>query len=345
MTSTHWRTAILLLLTIAFTVALTYASVQLPRFVSGVLVDLFGSAGETINYGTGLSEGFLHSHHIRIFGYVSLLLIVALIGVGLFTERTRWAATGAVGLFLPVFGQFALEMSMLAGLGLLRIVWLPIIDHCPALLRFGDVAFAPYLISVYLPALAGVDIRTPLVYGLIGAGILMFAAGAFAWFQTRFSGRRVADIGIYRLSRHPQYVGWIVWTYGLMIYVARLRGPRIQWSVASTLPWIVAALILVCLALKEEISLRLERRAEYQEYLSHTPFLFPIPKVISRIVSAPMRLALRKNWPETGRDVAAVLAIYSSLAILTSLPFVLLDWPHNTQAMLAAFPYDVPPLR
>ena len=345
MTSRHLQTALLVLLAAAFTVALTFATIQLPRTVSAVLLDILGPAGETIDYSTGLSESYLGSFHIRTIGYVSLLLIAILIGIGLFTERRRWAAAGATVLFLPVFSHFALSMSMLAGLGLLRVAWLPIIDHFPILLRLGDVAYVPYLVTVYGAALAGIDIRTPFIYGLIGGGILLFAAGAFAWFQTRFQGRAVADMGIYRFSRHPQYAGWIVWSYALMIYVARLRGPRIQWSVESTFPWIVSALILICVALKEEISMRRDQGVLYQQYLSRTHFLLPIPKILSRIVSAPMRVFVRKNMPETGWDVVVVFVAYTGIAILTSLPFVLLDWPHSAQAMLHAFPYDVPPFR
>jgi len=163
-----------------------------------------------------------------------------------------------VALFLPVFGHFALSMSLLAGLGLLRVVWMPIIDNYPALLRFGDVAFVPYLVSVYLPALAGFDIRVALVYGILGAGILLFTAGTFT---------------------------------------------------------------------------------------SSTLFLLPLPRLVSRIVSAPMRWSLRKNWPTAGRDVVVVFAVYTGVTILMSMPFVLLDWPPRVQAMLHAFPYNLPPFR
>ena len=341
----HWHTVFLALLAVAFTVALTYASLALPQIASTAVLDVLGPAGETIDYSTGLSEEFLSSYHIRMIGALSLLSIVILVGVGLFTERRRWAAAGAVAVFLPVFGHFALDMSMLAGLGLLRVVWLPIIDHYPDLLRLGHVALVPYLVTVYVPALAGIDLRVPLIHGLLGAGILLFTAGTFAWFRARFQGRSIAHRGIYRFSRHPQYLGWIVWSYGLMIYVARLRGPRIQWSVESTLPWLAATLILVCVALKEEISMRSKPQDDYREYLSHTPFLFPVPKVISRIVSAPMRLSIRKRWPATRGDVAIVFVVYAGLLILMSLPFVLLDWPHSAQAILHAFPYNVPPFR
>ncbi len=339
------HTVFLALLAVVFTVALTYASLVLPRIASTIMFNVLGPPGDTIDYSTGMSEEFLSSYHIRMIGAFSLSLIVVLVGVGLFTERRRWAAAGAVAVFLPVFGHFALDMSMLAGLGLLRVAWLPIIDHYPELLRLGHVALVPYLVTVYVPALAGIDLRVPLIYGLLAAGILLFTTGMFAWFRARFQGWSVARLGIYRFSRHPQYLGWIVWSYGLMIYVARLRGPRIQWSVESTLPWLVASLILVCVALREEITMRGKLHVSYEEHLSRTPFLFPLPEVLSRVFSAPMRLSIRKQWPTTRRDVVVVFAVYSGLLILLSLPFVLLDWPHNAQAMLHAFPYDVPPFR
>jgi protein-S-isoprenylcysteine O-methyltransferase Ste14 len=282
---------------------------------------------------------------MRIIGYACLISIAALVGIGLLTEKRRWASVGAVALFLPVFGHFALSMSLLAGLGLLRIAWMPIIEHFPALLRLGDVGFVPYMAAVYVPALASIDIRAPLIYGFMGGGILLFTLGTFGWFQMQFRGRRVADLGVYRISRHPQYLGWIVWSYGLMIYVSRMRGPRIPWSVESSLPWIIASLILVCVALKEEIAMRRERPRDYGEYVTRTPFLLPVPAFVTRAVAAPMRLALGKSRPETGRDVVVVFAVYAGLVILCSLPFAVFDWPERAQAMWRTFPYNVPPFR
>jgi len=44
-------------------------------------------------------------------------------------------------------------------------------------------------------------------------------------------------------------------------------------------------------------------------------------------VTSPIRLLLKKDRPETGRELVATFAIYAALLILLSLPFVLLDWP------------------
>ena len=43
----------------------------------------------------------------------------------------------------------------------------------------------------------------------------------------------------------------------------------------------------------------------------------------------PMRLVLKKDRPETGKELVATFAVYAALLILLSLPFVLLDWPQG----------------
>ena len=55
--------------------------------------------------------------------------------------------------------------------------------------------------------------------------------------------------------------------------------------------------------------------------------MFPIPKAVAIALTFPIRLVLKKNWPETGKELMAAFAVYAALLILLSLPFVLLDWP------------------
>jgi hypothetical protein len=43
----------------------------------------------------------------------------------------------------------------------------------------------------------------------------------------------------------------------------------------------------------------------------------------------PMRLALKKARAETGKELVSTFAVYATLLILLSLPFVLLDWPQG----------------
>jgi hypothetical protein len=179
----------------------------------------------------------------------------------------------------------------------------------------------------------------------MGVGIGLFTLGVGVWLQTRFAGSTVASTLVYRFSRHPQYLGWIIWSYGLVIYIGRLRGPRIGWSVESTLPWLIATVAIVCVALLEEVRLRRQQGTGYQQYEDRTPFLVPLPRVVPRLVAAPMRFVLRKDRPESGRDVLLVFALYCAISIGLSLPFAVFDWPHHGQAMLHGFPYDMWPFR
>ena len=80
----------------------------------------------------------------------------------------------------------------------------------------------------------------------------------------------------------------------------------------------------------------------YRTYRSRTPFLLPAPHWLSTVISMPMRLVLRRPWPENGRQVAAAIAVYASVLIVLSVPFAVFDWPPRIGWW--GFPYNVWPL-
>jgi protein-S-isoprenylcysteine O-methyltransferase Ste14 len=237
-------------------------------------------------------------------------------------------------------------MFFLAGLGILRVIWMPILDISYGMLQLGEVSYVPYMIAVYIPALVRADIRTPFAYVLMGLGILAFVFGTLAWFYARFQRREVVDFWVYRFSRHPQYLGWILWSYGFMIYVtlhSTLHEFKISYGVPNSLPWLLSTLVIVGVALVEEIKMRRERGEEYDLYSQRTPFMLPLPRLVSNVISAPMRLALRKKRPESGLEVVVVLVLYAAILILLSVPFVVFHWPPRTGWW--GFPYNVFPFR
>jgi hypothetical protein len=73
--------------------------------------------------------------------------------------------------------------------------------------------------------------------------------------------------------------------------------------------------------------MRKEDSERYLQYTASAPFMFPVPKLVSTVITFPIRLLLKKERPETGKELLATLAFYAILLILLSLPFVLLDWP------------------
>jgi hypothetical protein len=195
-------------------------------------------------------------------------------------------------------------------------------------------------------AVAGLDIRDLLAWLAMGGGIFIFAAGVLAWFVARASGERLADFWAYRLCRHPQYLGWMLWSYGLLLYVARhseLSHFKISWGLGSSLPWLVAAAVIVGVAMLEEIRMRRDLGAAYEAYRRRAPFLVPLPGWLAAMVAAPMRWLLGKNAPETGGEVARVVGLYLAIAVVLSLPGVVLGWPAPTGWW--GFPYNVWPFR
>ncbi|NNG26117.1 MAG: hypothetical protein HKM87_01215, partial [Ignavibacteriaceae bacterium] len=138
----------------------------------------------------------------------------------------------------------------------------------------------------------------------------------------------VATFWIYRFSRHPQYLGWITWSYGLLIYLIRnssLVHFKLTYEVPSSLPWLLTSLVIICVSFLEEIKMRREFPKEYETYKKQAPFLFPIPRFVSKIITFPVKILFKKEQPESGKEVAIVFFVYLGILILLSLIFNAID--------------------
>jgi hypothetical protein len=114
----------LLLLAVVFSAGLMFAFIELPGMLDSLLQKRLGfpqfdQGGGDLN--ALKTEMFIRGLHLRWIGYGSLFLIFGLILYGYSSRKPGWAMAGAVGLFIPVFGQFALSMFFLAGLGFLGL--------------------------------------------------------------------------------------------------------------------------------------------------------------------------------------------------------------------------------
>ncbi len=79
----------------------------------------------------------------------------------------------------------------------------------------------------------------------MGLGAFIFVMGVFAWFQARCCKNKVAQHWIYRYSRHPQYLGWIIWSYGLMLYGPTLNQMKKTGVGTEKLPWLLSTMIII----------------------------------------------------------------------------------------------------
>ncbi len=318
------QNAFLILLAAVFTIGLTFATVELPHLIDDVLQgsittpSLDSHADEMSRLKTEL---FISHFHLRLIGYVCFALLVLAIIVGFATRRAGLAAVGAVGFMLPVFAQFAGVMFFLAGLGVLNVLWLPVLDISFELQRLGLIIRAPYDLLMWLFTQVGINGYWPIVYFLLGSGLLLFFLGTFAWLSARARKQDVADFWVYRISRHPQYLGWILWSYGVYLLLLRGQYPRRSWGIDASLPWLLSTLVIIGVAMLEELNMRKKFGEAYEVYRGSAPFLFPVPKFVEKLFTRPTRLLFKKSEPERKREVAVVLSLYAIVLIGASALF------------------------
>ena len=311
------------LLTVVFTIALTFATLRLPVILGNWLSSYFPDIHPVIEP-ERIAEFMVIARPV---GYACLAVIAILIVAGFVTEKRKLSIFGSFAFFLPTFGYFFASMFFLAGLGILRVPFIPFWDPSTNLVNFGDISYLPYMALVYPFWLAGADIRQVLAWIAIGIGLFIFILGTITWFYGKAQKRQTVDFWIYRYSRHPQYLGFIIWSYGVMLFAAQQPVVRGGSNPGASLPWLLTSLVIICIALAEENKMRKEDSERYQQYTASAPFMLRIPKFVSTVITLPIRLLLKKDRPETGKELVATFAVYATLLVLLSLLFVLLDFP------------------
>ena len=310
-------------LAVVFTIALTFATLQLPVILGNWLSKYFPDIHPVIEPDR-IAEFMVVARPV---GYACLAVMAVLIAVGFVTGKKRLAMFGSLAFFLPTFGYFFASMFFLAGLGILRVPFIPLWDPNVNLISFGDISYLPYMAFVYPFWRAGLDIREALAWIAIGVGLFIFILGTITWFYGKAQKRKTIDFWIYRYSRHPQYLGFIIWSYGVMLFAAQQPVPMGGSNPGASLPWLLTSLVIVCVALAEENRMRKGDSQRYSEYTASAPFMFRVPGFVANVATLPMRLLLKKNRPETGKELLATFAVYATLLLLLSAPFAFLDWP------------------
>ncbi|PCN50641.1 hypothetical protein B6U99_03215 [Candidatus Geothermarchaeota archaeon ex4572_27] len=281
-------------LALLLAIALFYATFELPRLADELLRPYFPDVYAP--WKPGAVEGAVAA--LRPYGYAALAVVALLIALGLLGGRVRLAALGSVALYLPTFGYFAFAMFFLAGLGVLRALWIPIMDASPLALRLGDIAFLPFLLLKSSPGLHGLG--TVAAVAFVAAGLLTFSSGAVTWLYGRFRGAELVDFWAYRFCRHPQYLGYILWSYGLTLFT--LFKPYVRGALATppTAIWLLSTLIVVGVALYEEERMASSLGDRYEEYRRRTPFMVPLPRVVAELLALPKNPAAAPYHPSPG---------------------------------------------
>ena len=93
---------------------------------------------------------------------------------------------------------------------------------------------------------------------------------------------------MYRISRHTQYLGWILWTYEAYLLLQRELYPRRSWGIGASLPWLLSTMTIFGVALTEEVNMRRLHGEVYETYCRSVPFLFPVPGFLERLRELPV---------------------------------------------------------
>ncbi|KXA97093.1 hypothetical protein AKJ38_01975 [candidate division MSBL1 archaeon SCGC-AAA259I14] len=148
---------------------------------------------------------------------------------------------------------------------------------------------ATYLFSLFwkMPSASKFEILTlflskRLILGRIIAlsGFIIFLVGLVSLIRGR---GKIVKTKFYSLVRHPQYLGFIIMTWGISIMSlqhVRVAGWYVRWGwgyLPLPIGWLLMALSYVLLACWEEWYLTKKHSREYQEYRQKVPFMFPLP--------------------------------------------------------------------
>ena len=354
--SRHKRGNVLYMTVLAliFTVALTFATLELPKILATFLFELGWIPDINIFWEPEVMEAIMRT--VRPIGYACLAIIAVLIAAGILTRNSKLTSLGAFFIFLPTFGYFAGTMFFLAGLGILRVAWLPFWDM--GVVDFGDIAYLPYMLVTYLLALTGLDITAPimrvpgpgfividvrwlLAFFINAVGLFIFFLGTLAWVSGKYMREQTVTFWIYRYSRHPQYLGYIIWSYGVMLQSSLAPFSWGGENLGVSLPWVISSLVVLCIALKEEIDMIRRDERTYLSYKKSAPFMFWAPRSLVSLIKAPFVIVARKEYPENGKDIFKIFVIYFVILIVLSLPFLALNWVPGQ--MMGAWPYNMWP--
>ena len=307
-----------LILSIIFTSAFLYIIIEIPFQIDKMLLKYFPD----IFWDFETKKRFLYS--IRPLGYISFIILLSLVILGFQIKRSSITVSSSLLFFLPTFGYFTLQMFFLAGIGILRVIWLPIIDFDPTLLQLGDLFFLPLYIAFNFTRHYYFQITLYLfdtifylseIMMFLGLAILFF--GTFTWLYGKFMGYEIVDFWIYKYSRHPQYLGVIFWSYGLTLMTTIYGSVRGNLVYNPTLIWVFSTMIIIGVALQEELVLLEKYGEKYKNYQRVAPFMFFMPESLKRVLLLPSRIVFRDS-PKNGKEIIVALTIYTILIMILS---------------------------
>lgn len=142
-----------------------------------------------------------------------------------------------------------------------------------------------------------------IAFPLMGIGFVIFLIGFIQIYWAKFTRKSAVLSGIYKYIRHPQYVGWSLFGFGMAMIWSRM----IVWLVYVTMLF-----IYYLLAKSEENECRDKFGESYEQYRNQTGMFFP--KIFKRQKLNVGKDQLGKNVPKIG----VTLVLYCVFILLTA---------------------------
>lgn len=327
-----------IIFSILFTIALFYATFILPTIIGNVLKRIFPDIYQWHDIPENIS---LLYQCAMIIGISTFILSIAFIILGFIVRWTKISFIGALTLYLPVFSGFAFSMFLFAGIGVLRYIWYPMVQvfgGYAEILLIGYsilllplcIIMAPFLIldSLGITSQATTTVYVIMILVIIFIGFTVLAISIATWLYYRLKGVKIIKQGIYRYSRHPQYLGLLLWCYSLLLLYSSMYVVPFANYPPPAMPYLILLFTIVGIALIEEQKLIEKYGNEYIDYRRQTPFLIPLHKAIKDAILWIPRKVIKKDLPETRMEIVKVLMVYFIILTLLSMPFDILFYSH-----------------
>ncbi len=329
-----------IVLSILFSTVFYYIFSIIPLALHEILLqyipDPYFSGGDSSSIYNSIEE------ELFPIGTLLFLILILLIIIGLVIKRFKLSSLSSFALYLPVFANFCFIMFKFAGLGLTRFLWYPILQINPYILDLGDFIVPltflvedlehllysvtpPPLNLLIMPIYFLVRIFFAIVISSLGAfGAGIFLLSIVTWFYGKFTKKNLLDFWVYKYSRHPQYLGLILWSYALNVSLLPISiGISSMYGISPTIFWLISALFIIGAAIQEENQLKTVLKEEHEIWRQNTPFLIPIPSRIKNGIQWFVKRLIKKDWPINNKETLIVLAFFGTLIIVSSLLFMI----------------------
>jgi protein-S-isoprenylcysteine O-methyltransferase Ste14 len=203
----------------------------------------------------------------------------------------------------------------------LRVNWIPqwvfrilYIPWIPFMVVPGSEWLTEYLLLPWLwmntPLMLIITSVRPI---LTLGGFLFFIGSLTQLILCKRRGVKLVTGGFYRVVRHPQYLGIIIWTLGHILYALPMF-----LRPADLIAWVTLIYAYIALAEREERSLGRAFGEEYARYKEHTPFIVPF---IPARMSKPASNFIERYTPKC-RSTRIACRITSYLAIVAVIAYL-----------------------